>query len=387
MKKSVKILLTVSVLLILIGSAMMAGAWFAMANRPSEEMAAIEFVENTHTITENFSDIILNTQSSSIEILHSPDGVCRIVCDDSEKLYHKVSFQKSDAGTVLYIAQHSELQWYETLWGFHWQEDPVLSVYLPKSEYGVVDAASGSGDISIAPDFCFTTLSTSAISGNTKLSELCTENLQAYSSSGDISIQTLHVEDSIYLENVSGFTRAEDVSATQITTSASSDDTVLEGVSSDYLHATAVSGEIRVMGGTFRDTSYFETSSGSIEISDSECGELTVQAVSGSVTLQNVRGPSLNAGTSSGDVSLWDTLYSGNVLCHTTSGAVQFTGLDGENLEFITSSGDVSGNLLSAKNFITETSSGYVSVPPSDETAGTCHISTVSGSINIAIKP
>ena len=56
-------------------------------------------------------------------------------------------------------------------------------------------------------------------------------------------------------------------------------------------------------------------------------------------------------------------------------------------LEFLSTSGGVSGNLLSPKNFIVDTNSGYVSFPPSDESAGICHISTVSGNISIAIEP
>lgn len=386
MKKCTKILLIVAAVCILLGAAMMAAAWHSLVDMESGEIATMQFEETTHTIAEDFDDIIINTQNSRIEILPSSNGTCRVVCDDNEKLFHQVSFQKSDNGTVLYVAQHNEWEWYETLGGLHWQEDPVLTLYLPKSEYEVVDVITGSGDITIAPDFRFRTLSTNAVSGNTKLAALSAENLQVRSTSGDISVRSVQVKDDTYLQNISGFTRAENIITSQMTTYASSGDTALEYISSDYLGSESVSGNIRVYNSSFRDTSSFESSSGQVEIVDSICGEQTVQTVSGSVTMQNVNGDNLTVSTSSGTVTLLEALYSSNVLCNTVSGEIMFTGLDTENMDLITSSGDVSGNLLSSKNFITETSSGYVDVPPSDESAGTCHIHTISGNISIAVE-
>lgn len=386
MKKSKKILLIVAAVCILLGAAMMAAAWQSLVDMESGEIATMQFEETTHTIAEEFDDIIINTQNSTIEILPSSDGTCRVVCDDNEKMFHQVSFQKSNDGTVLYIAQHNEWEWYETLDGLHWQEDPVLTLYLPKSEYEVVDVITGSGDITIAPDFRFRTLSTNAVSGNTKLAALSAENLQVRSTSGDISVRSAQVKDNVYLQNISGFTRAENIITAQMTTYTSSGDTTLECITSDHLRSESVSGHIRVYNSSFRDTSDFESSSGQIEIVDSNSGEQTVQTVSGSVTMQNVNGSNLIISTSSSTVTLLEALYSSNVLCNTVSGEIMFTGLDAANLELITSSGDVSGNLLSPKNFITETSSGYVDVPPSDESAGTCHISTISGNISIAVE-
>lgn len=387
MSKVKKILIVISVVCILLGGAIMTGALVTLQQHASEEIAAMEFHQTTQRITEDFSDIVINTQNSSIEILPSSNGTCRIVCDDHEKIFHTVSLQNTGDGSVLYITQHNEWQWYDIFGGIHWQDDPVLTIYLPKDAYGVVDLFSSSGDITVAPDFSFRTLSTYSVSGNTKLSDLKSDNLNIRSISGDISVHIAEVAEDVYLGNVSGFTRAEHVNSNQLTVNTSSGNTALEYITSAYLHSSAVSGQIIVYDSILQDTSHFETSSGSIEISDSECGEQTIQGISGSVKLQNVRGTSLNARTTSSYIFIGKALYNGNVLCNTSSGGISFAGLDAENLEFFTSSGDVSGNLLSGKNFITETSSGYVSVPPSDETAGICHISTVSGDIHIAIEP
>lgn len=387
MKKSKKILLIVAAALILTGCITMGAAWGSLSKMSREEIAFIQFEEKTHTITEPFNDMIISTINSSIQILPSSDGSCRVVCDDNEKLYHQVSFQESEGGTTLHIAQHNEWEWYETLGGLHWEEDPVLTVYLPQTEYEVMDAASGSGDITVAPDFRFRTLHLNSTSGNTTLTELEAEHLNVLSASGDILLRSVRVSEGVYLQNVSGFTRVENLTASELTTASSSGDTVLENAFSGYLSVRTISGVTRVHSGNFSDTSYFETSSGDIEIVDSVCGDQTLHSVSGNVALYNVRTSAMELRSTSGDLELQNVLSDGNAHCETVSGEITLIGSDAENLELVTSSGDVSGNLLTPKIFITETASGIVDIPPTDQSGGTCYVRTTSGNISIVIVP
>ena len=366
---------------------MITGAYFSLAKDASEQITGAQFQEKTHTVTEPFTKLNIHTINSSIEILPSTDGVCRIVCDDNEKLYHDFSVTESPQGTQLNINQRDDWQWYEMLYGLYRVDELKVQVYLPEAEYALLHANSANGDITIAPDLRFQTVSTYTAGGNTKITGLQAGHLTAHTVSGDLILRNLEAAEDAFLESISGFMQIENLKATNVTTHSSSGGAALEKVSSDYLRATSVSGEIRVMDSVFRNTSYFETGSGSVEIVDSDCGEQNLQTVSGSITLQNVSGSSLNARTGSGAITLLEALYRDSVLCHTTSGEIRFVGLDAEMLEFSTTSGDVSGNLLSGKNFITETTSGYVAVPPSDESAGTCHIRTGSGNISIAIEP
>lgn len=387
MKKSKVILIVISVVCILIGAAMMGGAYYALASNASEKIADARFQKKTHTVTEPFTKLNIRTISSSIEILPSSDGTCRIVCDDNEKLYHDFSVTESPQGTQLNINQHDDWQWYEMLYGLYRVDELKVQVYLPEAEYDLLHADSANGDITIAPDLRFQTVSTYTAGGNTKITDLQTGHLTAHTVSGDLILRGTDAAEDVFLESISGFMQIENLKATNVTTHSSSGGMVLENVSSDYLRATSVSGEIRVMGSDFRNTSYFETGSGNMEITASDCGEQSITAISGDVSLQNITGTSLNARNTSGEIIIGDALYSENILCHTVSGEIQFTGLDSEMLEFLSTSGGVSGNLLSPKNFIVDTNSGYVSFPPSDESAGTCHISTVSGNISIAIEP
>lgn len=387
MKKSKKILLAVSVICILAGLAMMAGAWLTLLDMDSGEVAVMQFEQKAHTITDPFSQIIINTVNSSVEILPSTDGSCHVICDDNEKLYHEVTVQKTEEGTLLHISQHDDWEWYESLGGLHWDKAPALKVYLPMTEYEILHASSGSGDITVAQDFRFHTVFTLSTSGNTALSNLKAEHLTARSSGGDIIIRSIQASQDVFLENVSGAMQIENLTAVNLTTGTSSGITVLEDASSEYLNMSTVSGHIRIHRGNFTGTSHIESSSGYVEISDSVCGDQTLLSVSGSVTLQTVQTTAMELHSSSGTLTLWDVICDGNAHFDTVSGEIMFSGMDAKNLELISSSGDVSGDLLTPKNFITKTSSGYVEVPPSVEDAGTCYVSTASGNINIVITP
>lgn len=387
MRKHKKILLIVSIVAVFTGVCMMLGAYLTLQRNADNAVAGLEFEEKTLNITDPITSIHISTINSSIELLPSPDGIFRIVCDDSEKLYHQVSVTKPASGAQLNIHQRNDWPWYEMLYGLFRKDNLSLQVYLPESEYVLLHADSSSGDITVAPDFRFQTVYTYTASGNTRMTALSAENLNVCSVSGDLILHKIEAAQDVYLESISGFMQIEALTATNITAHGSRGSTVLQDVSSGTLRAAAVSGDIHILGGRFSDSSCFETGSGSIEIVDSSCGEQALQTVSGAATLQNVSGSSLNAGTSSGTVLIEKALYSGGLLCRSTSGEIMLAGTDAGALELFSSSGDISGNLLSSKNFITETSSGYVDIPRSDETAGTCHISTVSGNINIAITP
>ena len=387
MKRFKKIALIVSVICILAGLCMVAAACFSLRDTDPRELSTMQFQEETCLITDSFDCIEIYTMNSSVEILPSGDGTCRIVCDDSEKLYHEISVRDTAEGTTLSIVQHSEWKWYESMWGFCWDKDPIVTVYLPEAEYNTLSVTTSSGDITVTPGFRFQVTGIGTASGDIALSELSTEDLNVTSSSGNMDVRSVQAELQVYLETVSGFMQAEDLTTADLTLASSSGDIVLENAAAEHLGLSTVSGNVTVSGGSFSGSSCFETSSGYVEILDSSCGEQILQTTSGDLTLQNVKNSTLNVSSSSGCVELRDSICEGEVLFMMVSGDVTFSGADAACMDIMTSSGNVTGTLLTPKNFVTETSSGYVEVPYSDRNAGTCSIQTVSGDIHIALQP
>ena len=67
-----------------------------------------------------------------------------------------------------------------------------------------------------------------------------------------------------------------------------------------------------------------------------------------------------------------------------STGDVELNACDAGGLSLKTTTGDVTGTLLSEKVFITDTSTGDVSVPKTTS-GGKCEISTTTGDIRIDI--
>lgn len=124
-----------------------------------------------------------------------------------------------------------------------------------------------------------------------------------------------------------------------------------------------VSGDIRMKPGVLAET-------------------LTLETVSGDVTLSKLALEALSASTVSGDVRL-NQLTASAIGCGTTSGEIILDGCDAKRLELETVSGDVTATLLTAKAVSTSTVSGDVSVPNTRADADPCHVETVSGNIRV----
>jgi DUF4097 and DUF4098 domain-containing protein YvlB len=92
----------------------------------------------------------------------------------------------------------------------------------------------------------------------------------------------------------------------------------------------------------------------------------------------------LDLDVNTGDVTLTDTVASGNLRAETTTGDVTLTRADAATLHLKTTSGSVKGSLRTPKIFYTDTTSGSVDVPRSTE-GGICEIKTTSGDIRVTI--
>ena len=82
------------------------------------------------------------------------------------------------------------------------------------------------------------------------------------------------------------------------------------------------------------------------------------------------------------DISLKNVIATEKISIERSIGDVKFDDCDATEIWVETDTGDVTGNLLSEKIFITETSTGDVNVPKSTK-GGKCEITTSTGDIYI----
>lgn len=124
---------------------------------------------------------------------------------------------------------------------------------------------------------------------------------------------------------------------------------------------------------------------GNIRVAHTSVGALDLSVTTGKVTVSDVTCESLTSSGSTGNVILSNVIAEKEFSIKRSTGNVKFDGCDAAELHVKTSTGNVTGSLLTDKVFLTEVSTGKVTVPQTT-TGGTCEIKTNTGNITIEIN-
>lgn len=263
-----------------------------------KEINTMKSVTNTYEIQEPFTNLTIDTEFD-VRLLPSDDGVCKVVCRESDKITHRVTVEDQ----TMTISQESHRKWYDYL-GLSWGTTE-LTVYLPAGEYGALRVSTMSGDVEIPDALSFSEAKIENCSGSVRFSAAVAEDLSIKTVSGDIEVRRTNPKN---------------------------------------LRLTSTSGEISV------DSAQL-------------AGSLEAYAVSGDITLTSVSCQDITAETTSGEVELEQTVAAEALRIETVSGDIDLTRSDAASAWLKSTSGEVSGTLLTEKVFFTDTTSGSVEVP------------------------
>ena len=144
---------------------------------------------------------------------------------------------------------------------------------------------------------------------------------------------------------------------------------------------TSTSGEISFIG-TVTETLTAQSASGDVVIHEPNAKVVHAEAISGDIMLSAVYAEEVFVKTTSGEVELESVTAKETLSAKTTSGDIELY-CDAGEIYLESTSGDIKGSIGSAKNYIVDTTSGSVRIPPNDPQASVCRIHTTSGSIKI----
>ena len=179
----------------------------------------------------------------------------------------------------------------------------------------------------------------------------------------------------------------------------------------DIISVSTASGNIGVKNGIYKNNMNLVSGSGNIYVGAEKINqELTVNANSGNVRVENAEFSDLLIATGSGNISLSSVetsklisnAASGNIKLSkcvadsiklkTSSGNIILSHCDASELTLESSSGDIKGTILTPKLFVAESSSGNINVPklPSVENTdgwaiNKCVAKTASGNIRLEV--
>ncbi len=298
MGKKVWIWLIIATVLVLAGVIMLVSV-IAACSWDFSRLSTEQYQTNTYTVSEEFRDISIKTETADILFAASDDGTCKVVCYEKKNLHHSAVVRDGS----LTIRVTDERKWYEYIGIF--SKAPKLTIYLPETEYAALFIEESTGDIDIPAEFRFDSMDITTSTGDVKSCASVTEMAKIETSTGDISVADASVN-----------TLALSVTTGDVTVS----DVVCEG-------------DVKV-----------DVTTGRTKITDTECKNLKTDGSTGDVFLKNV-------------------IAMEKFLIERDTGDVRFDGCDAAQLLVETDTGDISGSLLSEKEFIADSDTGRVDVP------------------------
>lgn len=298
MNRTVKTWLIIAVSLIVLGLIAFAGV-MAAYNWDFSGLSTIEYVTNTYEVDVDFDKILIDVNTTHVELVPSDDEQCRIVCTETEKVKHSAIVQDG----ILTISTVDTRKWYDHIGIFF--GTMKMTIYLPQNEYDSILIDTDTGDIGIPKDFTF-------------------ENIEIKGDTSDV----------VCLASVSNVLEIR----------LSTGDITVEDSTAGDINLATITGRIKVDAVASKRNIDIETDTGKVKLSDVSCIDFSAESETGTVILANV-------------------VAKGSFFITTGTGDVRFKDSDAAEISIETSTGDVTGTLLSEKVFITKTSTGRISVP------------------------
>lgn len=260
-----------------------------------------KYETNTYEISEEFSNLSMNTDTADIIFALSDDGKCRVECYEEEKAKHSVAVQEN----TLVIKMIDEKSWYDYI-GINFGS-PKITVYLPKAEYTSLFINGSTGDIEIPKNFKFEGVDISLSTGDVNFFASASKLIIIKTSTGNICV---------------------------------------ENTSAGTLDLSASTGRITVSNVICGGDANINVSTGRTNLNNIECKNLTSSGDTGNISLNNV-------------------IAAEKFSIKRNTGDVRFDGSDAAEILVETDTGDVTGTFLSEKTFFVETDTGSVDVPES----------------------
>lgn len=286
------------------------------------KLSTVTYITNTYETNGEFDKISINVDTTEIEFVPTEDESCSIVCFEAEKVRHSATVQN---GTLV-IDTIDTRKWYDYICIS--LGTPKMTVYLPQNEYASLFIETDTGDINIPKDFTFEKIEIDGDTSDVDCFASVSNILEIELSTGDINV---------------------------------------DGITAGQISLTTTTGEITVNDVTTKNDIDIETDTGTVRLTDVSCADFVAEGDTGTITLKNV-------------------VATGSFSVESDTGDVRFENSDATQISVKTSTGDVTGTLLSEKVFITETSTGRISVPKATS-GGKCEITTSTGDIEIDVNP
>ena len=264
--------------------------------------------------TPDFSDIMIDGGSATVQLLPASDGVCRVQCSEARGRQTIVGVTEG----LLHIQRISKWSLFPLSLG-----EDFIRVYLPARSYESLWVKTSSGGVSVPADFRFRSAVVNASSGGIGFASEVTDELNVQTSSGGVAVSNAS-PDSLFVSASSGGVTVLGMSPGEATLRVSSGSLRLDGVRCGELSAESSSGSIRLSDVIAEGAITLGCTSGSIRLDGCDAAELHIECTSGSVTGRLLTPKIYEASATSGSVRVPESGSGGLCEVRTTSGSIRF---------------------------------------------------------------
>ena len=301
MTKTAKIWLITAIVLIAAGAAMFLCS-MAMLGFDFTRLSTVKFETVVFEPEGSFDSVSIIVSTADVELVHTDEGVCRVVCGQHTNLRHSASVK--DGILIIAMDESPARLWYDNI-GISFG-DPKITVYLPEKQYDAITAVTSTGDIVVPDRFSFDTANAAAttgdiswsanVSGALKLSA-STGNIEA----GDFDAGSVNMETSTGRITVSGLDCSGDVSL---------------GASTGRVTLSSV-----IAGGKLQ----IGTTTGSVRADSCDAESVSIKTSTGSVNCSFLSPKTVQADSGTGKINIPENGGGGRCVVSTSTGNITVT--------------------------------------------------------------
>jgi len=183
MTRATKGALIVAVCLLLVGILVATLALVSFGEFSFTRLYSAKTTEKTHTVSEMFTSVKVDTLTSDITFAVSQDATCKVVCKEFEKVSHTVTVTDG----TLTVAVDDRREWYDHIQLFSPAQSVVL--HLPRQVYDRIEVNTDTGDVMLDDMQITGELEIETDTGDIALSKVNADSLRIEVDTGDVVLK------------------------------------------------------------------------------------------------------------------------------------------------------------------------------------------------------
>ncbi len=323
MKKSTKICLLISVMLLIAGGSMVFYALKSAAFDWNKLTVNAENETYEYTVIGIVRDVKIHTKAADVHVVPSTDGTCRVQAKTASR--DDCTSETADGVLTVTCADDSSLPWYKRIWR---TDEKRVTVFLPNDAYDRLEIKTGSGDVYVSDALSFSDAVIKTGSGDQECYAPVTDALSVTSDSGEITIKRTGCK-MVSAVSGSGTVFLENCRSDSISVTASSGDVTLSACTVKHAAANTASGDICLSQIDVSELLDVSSGSGDILYMRSTAGSMQIKAKSGKVSGELIEPMLFDVRSDSGKIELPPSGGAHHCTIRTGSGDIFFVMQDG----------------------------------------------------------